>query len=103
MKKDEENKHIKNKLEQPMLISDEHLSVKEYIELSGYPLINFDMFLLEILNIAGNTLHIFNKNSCHRKLLLILNHVICSYSFPSRINFVKYADASPHTTGHLSS
>ncbi|MGD9570199.1 MAG: YecA family protein [Sedimentibacter sp.] len=76
MKKDEEKKHIKYLLEQPMLISDEYFSVNEYIEISGYPLINFDMLLLEILNMTGSILHIFNSTNdiVYKDLLKKLYH-----------------------------
>jgi hypothetical protein len=63
MKKDDEKKLINYRLENAVFISDEYFSVNEYIELSGYPLINFDMFLIEILNIIGRSLYIFNKTS----------------------------------------
>jgi len=76
MKKDEEKKLIDYRLERSILLADEYFSVNEYIELSGYPLINFDMFLIEILNIIGSTLNIFNKTSdvVSKKILLKMYH-----------------------------
>ena len=76
MKNDEEIKLIDYKLERAILLADEYFSVNEYIELSGYPLINFDMFLIEILNITGSTLHIFNKTNddLSKEILLKMYH-----------------------------
>ncbi|GEM_PF-1461077 len=76
MKKDEEKKLINYRLEHAILLADEYFSVNEYIELAGYPLTNFDMFLIEILNITGSALHIFNKTSdaASKEILLKMYH-----------------------------
>lgn len=58
MKKDQEELHKNNLLAERGSIEDGYLSVDEYIELSGYPLLKFDYFLLEVLNIIGDILHI---------------------------------------------
>jgi hypothetical protein len=62
-KKDEEEELIRNRIEQIETISDKYFAVKEYIELSGYPLRKFDFFLIEILNIAGSILYKYNKTN----------------------------------------
>lgn len=76
MKKDEEKKLIDYRFERAILLADEYFSVNEYIELSGYPLINFDMFLIEILNITGSVLNVFNKTSdaVSKEILLKMYH-----------------------------
>ncbi|WP_315674969.1 SEC-C metal-binding domain-containing protein [Clostridium sp. 19966] len=66
MKKDQEEERIKVALEQCETVADKYLTVKEYIELSGYPIVRFDYFLLEILNMAGSILDKYNKTSKHR-------------------------------------
>lgn len=63
IKKDQEVVRIKESLEKCETVSDKYFTVKEYIELSGYPVVRFDFFLLEILNIAGSTLYKYNKTS----------------------------------------
>ncbi len=63
MKKDEEKEHIKNMLEHCETVSDKYFAIKEYIELSGYPITKFDFFLFEMLNITGGTLYKYNKIS----------------------------------------
>jgi len=60
-KKDEEEEFIRNRLDQIETISDKYFTVKEYIELAGYPLRKFDFFLIELLNIAGSILYKYNK------------------------------------------
>jgi hypothetical protein len=61
MKKDQEEASRELLLKQSETVSDKYFSVKEYIELSGYPLVRFDFFLLEILNITGSTLYKYSK------------------------------------------
>jgi hypothetical protein len=59
--KDEENEQLKRELEEINNLTDEYFSVKEYIDESGYPVIMFDYFLLEILNIIGGVLQAYYK------------------------------------------
>jgi hypothetical protein len=63
MKKDQEEVRIKDLLQQYENVSDKYFTVKEYIELSGYPVTKFDFFLLEILNITYSTIYKYNKIS----------------------------------------
>jgi hypothetical protein len=63
MKRDQEEERIEELLQQCETVSDKYFTVKEYIELSGYPLTKFDFFLLEILNITCSILHEYNKIS----------------------------------------
>lgn len=63
IKKDQEKEYTKNLLEQFETVSDKYFTVKEYIELSGYPVTKFDFFLLEILNITHSTLYKYDKTS----------------------------------------
>lgn len=63
MKKDEEKERVEEIVGRVETVSDKYFSVKEYIELSGYPVARFDFFLLEILNITGSTLYRYNKTS----------------------------------------
>lgn len=63
MKKVQEELLIKESLERCEAVSDKYFTVKEYIELSGYPVVRFDFFLLELLNITGSTLYKYNKTS----------------------------------------
>lgn len=63
MKKDQEEVRIKELFKQRETVSDKYFTVKEYIELSGYPVVRFDFFLIEILNITGSTLYKYNKTS----------------------------------------
>lgn len=78
MKKDQEEASKELLLKQNETVSDKYFSVKEYIELSGYPLVRFDFFLLEILNIAGSTLYKHTKiNSTKTKEII---RALYSYS-----------------------
>lgn len=63
MKKDQEEVRKEQLLKQEETVSDKYFSVREYIELSGYPVVRFDFFLLEILNITGSTLYRHNKTN----------------------------------------
>jgi len=42
-------------------ISDRYFAVQDYIKHAGYPLLYFDLFLIELLNITGGTLHTYQK------------------------------------------
>jgi len=57
MKKDQEEMLKEELLVKHETVSDKYFTVKEYIELSGYPVVRFDFFLLEILNITGSLLY----------------------------------------------
>ena len=61
MKKDQEEVSRELSINKHETVSDKYFSVKEYIELSGYPLVKFDFFLLEILNITSSTLYKYSK------------------------------------------
>ena len=61
LKKDQEEERLNNLLNQSETVSDKYFTVREYIELSGYPVVGFDFFLLEILNITGTSLYRYNK------------------------------------------
>lgn len=61
MEKDQEEASRELLVKKKETVSDKYFSVKEYIELSGYPLVRFDFFLLEILNIIGSTLYKYSK------------------------------------------
>lgn len=69
--KDEEKEQLKRRLEITETVSDKYFSVKEYIGESGYPVISFDYFLLEILNMTGGILHVYQKmNTLEIKVIL---------------------------------
>lgn len=61
MKKDQEELRENDLYVENETITDTYLTVEEYIELSGYPLLKFDFFLLEILNMIGDMLHKASK------------------------------------------
>ncbi|OPJ62553.1 YecA family protein [Clostridium oryzae] len=71
LKKDQEEERMEQLFEQAEAVSDKYFSVKEYIELSGYPVVRFDFFLLEILNITGSTLYRYNKTSSSKNKSII--------------------------------
>ena len=72
-KKDQEEEHIRNKLAQIETLSDKYFTVKEYIEISGYPLTRFDFFLIELLNATGSILYKYNKISKDKSKEIIKN------------------------------
>jgi hypothetical protein len=57
LKKDQEKELRNNSREKYVEVSDNHFTVKEYLELSGHPVVKFDFFMIELLNIIGDTLH----------------------------------------------
>jgi len=57
----EREARIRRALESPETVSDKYFSVADYIKDSGYPLKQFDYFLIEILNISGSTIIAYEK------------------------------------------
>lgn len=57
----EEEEQLRRKLEEPEILSDKYFTVKEYISESGFPVVNLDYFLLELLNIIGSIIHKLGK------------------------------------------
>ncbi len=61
LSKHEGEERIRRRLETPETVSDKYFSVVEYIKKSDYPLTRFDYFLIEILNISGSMISVYQK------------------------------------------
>jgi hypothetical protein len=61
--KDEEKERLEREHENVTDVTDEYFSTKEYIEESSYPIIMFDLLLLEMLNIIGEILQSYQEFS----------------------------------------
>lgn len=48
---------LQRQMEEPKTLSDQHFTVQEYIDEVGYPIRNYDFFLLELLSIIGSMLY----------------------------------------------
>ena len=59
----EEEERIQHRLEEVYTVSDKYFTVKEYITEAGYPITNFDFFVLELLNVIGDILDKYRKTS----------------------------------------
>jgi hypothetical protein len=61
LKIDQDKEFTRGMLEIQEDVTDKYFTVKDYIQLSGYPVIKFDFFLIELLNIAASTLYKVSK------------------------------------------
>lgn len=61
LSQDENKKLLNKKLNQSGDLNDKYFSKFKYIEEFGYPLLKIDFFLLEIANICGHILDLYNK------------------------------------------
>lgn len=78
MKKDQEEELFDKLAKQKQGVPNNYFTVKEYIELFGYPLKNLDFFLMEMLNITGDVLHNYNKMSSKKEKEILKE--LCVYS-----------------------
>jgi len=61
MREDQREKLLRSKLNEPKELNDAFLKKEKYIEEFGYPVLKYDFFILELINIAGDVLNIYNK------------------------------------------
>lgn len=61
MRDDQRDKLLRSKLNEPKELNDAFLKREKYIEEFGYPVLKYDFFLLELINIAGYVLNTYNK------------------------------------------
>jgi len=57
----EAEEQLMQSLNEPETLSDKYMTVQEYTAEVGYPVVNFDFLLLELLNIVGSMLHKYRK------------------------------------------
>ena len=78
LKKEQQRELLESKLNQGEELNDKYYSRKEYIEKMGYPLLRIDFFILEIANIVGSIITIYNKYGNIKRIDLngVLNRVV---------------------------